>query len=65
MKTLNDLYLARPDLKERIEEIRREQDREDLVAQATLRVVLMAAFIFRDTKEGFDYWWGIAESIDM
>ena len=64
MNTLNDLYLARPDLKERIEEIRREQGREEAVEESTIGVVLMSAFRFRDTEEGFDYWWGLAESLD-
>ena len=64
MKTLNDLYLSRPDLKERIEEIRRELGREEAVEESTIGVVLMAAFEFADTEEGFDYWWGLAESLD-
>ena len=64
MNTLNDLYLARPDLKERIEEIRRELGREEAVEESTIGVVLMSAFRFRDTEEGFAYWWEIAESLD-
>ena len=64
MNTLNDLYLARPDLKERIEEIRREQGANNIVEDDNLFFVMLNAFEFMDTKEGHHYWWDLAESLD-
>lgn len=64
MKTLEDVYLARPDLRERIEEIRREQKTKNIVEDDNLFFVMLNAFEFMDTKEGHRYWWEIAESLD-
>jgi len=64
MNTLNDLYLARPDLRERIEDIWTEHCRYDFIEQGVLNSVSLVACRLRGTEGGAAWWWGFVESLD-